>query len=400
MTVGLSGRGPLDGVVVADVTHVLAGPFATMMLAELGARVIKIERPGRGDDTRAFAPFLDGRSAYFATVNRGKESLALDLKDAGDRAIFDKLLDRADVLVENHRPGAMARLGYGWDAVHSRWPRLIQASVSGFGQTGPDSEKPSYDMIVQALGGVMSITGEAKGEPVRVGASVGDIVAGMFLTQGVLAALHDRHQTGLGRYVDVAMFDSQLAILEHAIAIYEATGRPPGRTGARHPSVSPFETYHAADDLFVIAAGNDKLFRALTDAIERPDLAKDPHFANNGARCKYADLLKRQLELTLLRHPVAHWLEVLEAAGVPAAPIYDISQAMAHPQAAARNMVVETRVGAGPEAPPLRVAGNPIKISGAPDPATRGPAPDLDGDRAAVLAWLAEGDTDVEAPAA
>lgn len=218
---------PLDGITILDLTHVLAGPFASHTLQDLGARVVKVERPGTGDDTRAFPPFVEGESAYFAALNAGKQSIALDLREGADRVIFDRLLARADVLIENFRPGAMARLGYGWTAVHALHPRLVYASVSGFGQTGPDTLKPAYDMVVQARGGVMSITGEAGGPPVRVGASIGDITAGMFLTQGILAALYEREKTGMGAMVDVAMLDSQLAIQEHSVAI--TTDRRPAR---------------------------------------------------------------------------------------------------------------------------------------------------------------------------
>ncbi|MGB3249610.1 MAG: CoA transferase, partial [Tabrizicola sp.] len=254
---------PLDGILILDLTHVLAGPFATQSLQDLGARVIKVERPGTGDDTRTFPPFLAGESAYFATLNAGKQSIALDLKAEGDRAIFDRLVARADVLVENYRPGVMARLGYGWEMLHALYPRLVYAAVSGFGQTGPDAGKPAYDMVVQARGGVMSITGETGGPPVRVGASIGDIVAGMYLAQGVLAALYQREKTGAGAFIDVAMLDSQLAIQEHALAIASATGVAPGPTGARHPTITPFATFRAADGFVVIAAGNDAMFGKL-----------------------------------------------------------------------------------------------------------------------------------------
>ena len=220
---------PLAGITIIDLTHVLAGPYASMILSDLGAKVIKVERPGLGDDTRSFPPFKNGDSAYFATINHGKESIALDLKDKADRAIFERILARADILLENYRPGVMERLGYGWEDLHARFPRLIYGAVSGFGHTGPDALKPAYDMVVQARGGVMSITGEKDREPVRVGASIGDIVAGMYLVQGVLAALLDLEKTGKGQKVDVAMLDSQLALLEHAIAITSVTGEPPRR---------------------------------------------------------------------------------------------------------------------------------------------------------------------------
>jgi CoA:oxalate CoA-transferase len=377
---------PLAPITVLDLTHVLAGPFASMTMAELGAHVIKVERPGSGDDTRSFPPFKSDKSAYFATLNRGKQSIALDLKAAEDRALFERLLARADVILENYRPGTMEKLGYGWDSLHARYPRLVYGAVSGFGHTGPDALRPAYDMVVQARGGVMSITGEKDREPVRVGASIGDIVAGMFMCQGVLAALYDRERTGLGRKVDVAMLDGQLAILEHAIAITSVTGTPPGPSGARHPSITPFETYHAADGLFVIAAGNDALFARLCDVLGLP-LADDPRFATNPARCDNARMLKRLIEAVTIDQPKAHWIERLETAGVPTGPIQDVAQAMRDPQILARNMVVDVLDTAGN--PAFTAAGNPIKISGMEDPATRGPAPDLDADRAAILEWLA-----------
>ena len=376
---------PLDRITVLDLTHVLAGPFAAMTMSDLGAHVIKVERPGSGDDTRAFPPFQEAKSAYFATLNHGKRSIALDLKVEADRAVFERLLARADVILENFRPGTMEKLGYGWEALHASYPHLIYGAVSGFGHTGPDALRPAYDMVVQARGGVMSITGEKDREPVRVGASIGDIVAGMFMLQGVLAALYDREKTGLGRKVDVAMLDGQLAILEHAVAITSVTGTPPGPTGARHPSITPFETFHASDGLFVIAAGNDALFGRLCEVLGLP-LADDPRFATNPARCENARLLKRLIEAVTLDQPKHHWIDLLEAAGVPTGPIQNVVDAMRDPQILARNMVVDVLDADGKAA--FKAAGNPIKISGMEDLGTRGPAPDLDGDRAAILDWL------------
>ncbi len=379
---------PLDGITVIDLTHVLAGPFCSMTLSDMGADVIKVERPGSGDDTRSFPPFKDGKSAYFAAINHGKKSIALDLKDDADRAIFDRLLGRADVLLENYRPGVMERLGYGWDTLHEAYPALIYGAVSGFGHTGPDARRPAYDMVVQARGGVMSITGEKGRDPVRVGASIGDIVAGMNLSQGILAALYDRTRTGKGRMIDVAMLDSQLGILEHAVAITSVTGTPPVPSGARHPSITPFETFHASDGLFVIAAGNDTLFEKLCITLNLP-LADDPRFATNPARCENARLLKRLIEAVTLDQTRAHWIAQLTAAGIPTGPIQDVAQAMADPQIVARNMVVDVVDRSG--RPLYKAAGNPIKISGTPDPATRRPAPDLDGNRGEILRWLENG---------
>lgn len=376
---------PLDTLVVLDLTHVLAGPFASMTLGDLGAKVIKVERPGAGDDTRAFPPFKNGESAYFAAINHGKQSIALDLKSDGDREIFERLLARADMVLENYRPGTMEKLGYGWEDLHARYPRLIYGAVSGFGHTGPEAGKPAYDMVVQARGGVMSITGEAGRDPVRVGASIGDIVAGMYLVQGLLAALIDREKTGQGRKIDIAMLDSQLAILEHAVAITTATGQPPAPTGARHPSITPFETFHAADGLFVIAAGNDALFTRLCEVLGLP-LVQDPRFATNGARCENARTLKRLIEAVTLDQPKAYWIERLEAAGVPTGPIQNVAEVLQDRQILARNMVVDVLDTSG--APAFVSAGNPIKISGIEDPATRGPAPALDADRTEILNWL------------
>jgi CoA:oxalate CoA-transferase len=376
---------PLSGITILDLTHVLAGPFCATTLADLGARVIKVERPGTGDDTRAFPPFVQGESGYFAALNAGKQSIALDLKSAPDRALFDRLVARADVLLENFRPGVMERLGYGWDALHARHPRLIYGAVSGFGHTGPDAGKPAYDMVVQARGGVMSITGEEGGPPVRVGASIGDIVAGMYLAQGVLAALYAREKTGFGAKVDIAMLDAQIAIQEHSLAITAATGNPPGPTGARHPTITPFSTYRAADGFFVIAAGNDALFARLCSALALP-LAADPRFATNAARCENVHLLKRLIEAVTLGHPAAHWIAVLEEAGVPTGRVQTMLEAMHDPQLLARNMVVP--VAPAPGGPAFTAAGNPIKMSTLSDLQSRGPAPRLDEDRAAILHWL------------
>ncbi len=376
---------PLENLIVLDLTHVLAGPFASLTLQDLGAQVIKMEKPGSGDDTRAFPPFKNGQSAYFATINHGKQSIALDLKDAADRAVFDDLLARADVILENYRPGTMEKLGYGWETLHKRHPALIYGAVSGFGHTGPEALKPAYDMVVQARGGVMSITGEQDRDPVRVGASIGDIVAGMYLVQGVLAALIDREKTGFGQKIDIAMLDAQLAILEHAVAITTATGTPPGPSGARHPSITPFETFHASDGLFVIAAGNDALFARLCAVLGLP-LDNDVRFATNAARCENARTLKRLIEAITLDAPKAHWIARLEEAGVPTGPIQNVAEALRDPQLLARNMVVDVLDAQGQ--PAFVAAGNPIKMSALADPATRGPAPALDGDRQAILDLL------------
>lgn len=367
--------GPFAGILVLDLTRVLAGPFCTMLLAELGARVIKVENPASGDDARAFDPFVEGKSAYFLSLNRGKESIALDLKDPADRDAFLKLARRADVLVENFRPGTMERLGLGYPALRAENPRLIYAAVSGFGQTGPWSHKPAYDMIVQAMGGLMSVTGPPDGPPTKAGTSIGDIAGGLFTLSGIASALYHRERTGQGMQVDVSMLDGQLAILESAVMRYAVTGQAPRSLGNRHPSITPFEPFAAADRPFVVAAGNDGLFGRLCDALGCPELIADPRFLTNRLRTQHAEALKGALEAVFSQHPAAYWVKVLEGAGVPCSLIHTVADAVEHPQVQARNMVV-TAGG-------LRMAGNPIKLSAFPDPPTRRPAPDLgaDGDR-------------------
>ncbi len=373
--------GLFSGLLVVDLTRVLAGPFCTMMLAELGARVIKVENPQGGDDSRRFEPFVEGKSAYFASLNRGKESIALDLKDADDRAVLRKLVGRADVLVENFRPGTLDRLGLGYESLRAINPGLIYAAVSGFGQTGPWSRKPAYDLIVQALGGLMSVTGPPGGPPTKAGTSIGDITGGLLLLSGIAAALYHREKTGTGRLVDVALLDGQLAILESAILRYAATGQVPGPLGNRHPSITPFETYAAADRPLVIAAGNNALFGRLCAALGRANLASDPRYASNSARTRHAEELKADLESVLRCQSAAHWIAVLDAAGVPCSLIQNVAEAVAHPQTQARNMVV--RAGA------LFMAGNPIKIEGCAEAPTRRPAPELNADGERIRRELA-----------
>src|SRR5262245_35108958 len=382
--------GPLSGITVLDLTRVLAGPYCTMVLADLGARVIKVESPEGGDDSRRYGPFVNGKSAYFMAMNRGKESIALDLKRPADRAIFERLLEQADVLVENFRPGAMERLGYGWEALHERHPRLIYAAASGFGHTGPYAPKPAYDMVVQAMGGIMSITGHPGGPPTRVGASIGDITAGLFTAIGIGAALHHRHAGGEGMKIDVAMLDCQVAIMETAISRYFLSNRSPQPLGARHPSIAPFAAFAAADGHIIIAAGTDALFGRLCAALGRPALARDARFLTNDLRAEHVDALGAALEVILKTRSSAEWLKVLEEARVPCGPINDIAAIANDPQVRARNMIVAIE---DPAAGPLKLAGNPIKLSAFPDPSSRPAAPALDGDRAEILRSITGGET-------
>ncbi|MFQ5954078.1 MAG: CaiB/BaiF CoA transferase family protein [Kiloniellales bacterium] len=381
----MTAAGPLDGVLVVDLTRVLAGPYCTMVLVDLGARVIKVEVPGRGDDARQYGPFVNGKSVYFMSLNRGKESIALDLKSDADRPVFERLLERADVLVENFRAGTMERLGYGWDSLHERYPRLVYAAASGFGHTGPYAGRPAYDIVAQGMGGIMSLTGEPGGPPLRVGTSVGDITAGLYAAIGIGAALTHRAQTGAGIKLDVAMLDCQVAILENAIARFFATGKSPGPQGARNPSIAPFEPYEAADGYMILAAGNDALFRRLAEVLGCPELADDPRFLTNTDRTANVAELKAALDQALKARPRAEWLELLDAAGIPCGPINNIEEVVNDRQIAARTMLVRTD---DPVAGERRMVGNPIKMSAFADPDTRSPAPELDQHRQQILREL------------
>src|SRR5947209_15578663 len=368
--------GPFSGVLIIDLTRVLAGPFCTMMLAELGARVIKVEHPQGGDDSRSFDPFVDGKSTYFASLNRSKESIVLDLKDGGDREVLLALVRRGDVLVENFRPGTMEHVGLGYEQLRALNPRLIYAAISGFGHTGPWSHRPAYDIIVQAMGGLMSVTGQPDGPPTKAGSSIADITGGLFTLAGIASALYHREKSGAGMKVDVSMLDGQIAILERPVARYTATGQAPERLGNRHPSITPFEPYDTANRPLIIAAGNDTLFARLCQALGRPELTADTRFVSNRDRNRHADELKSALEAVLRTAPAEHWLGILDAAGVPCSLINTVADAVEHPQVIARNMII-TASG-------LRMAGNPIKLSAFPDPPTREGAPELNADGAYI----------------
>jgi CoA:oxalate CoA-transferase len=377
--------GPLSGITIVDLSRILAGPYCTLLLAELGARVIKVEAPKTGDDARQYGPFVNGKSTYFASVNRGKESIALDLKSPGDREIFERLLDKADAVVENFRPGTMERLGYGWEQLHPRYPRLIYAAASGFGHSGPYSHYPSYDMVVQGLGGIMSITGHPGMPLTRIGTSIGDLAGGLYTTIALNAALLHRERTGEATKVDVALFDCQLALLENAIMRYTTTGEVPGPMGARHPSITPFEAFSTKDGNIIIAAGNDGLWLKLTKALGHPELAQNPSYETNPQRNQHQPQLKAELDAILSTATTVHWIGVLEAAGIPCGPVNNVEQAIAHPQTAARNMLIDVDDAT---TGPLKLAGNPMKLSAFDDPTTRSPAPDLDADRAKILREL------------
>ncbi len=387
----MKGSGPFTGILVVDLTRVLAGPYCAMMLGELGARIIKIEPPGKGDDSRHYGPYLTApsgkvKSGYFISVNRGKQSIALDLKSDADRKVFEALLSKADVLIENYRGGTMEKLGYGYDSLKDKYPKLIYAAVSGFGHTGPYAKRPAYDMIAQAMGGVMSLTGHPGGPPTRVGTSTGDITAALFATIGVVTALYDREKTGRGQKVDVAMLDSQVAVLENAISRYVATGEVPGKLGSRHPSIAPFAAFATKDGHIAIAAGNDDIWARVCRVLGHEELIADERFRTNPSRVEHVDAMTAEMEISLSAKTSREWLALLESAGVPCGPLNNVADVMADPQVLARNMIVESL---DPDMGPIRMQGNPIKLSAHEDAKTRGFAPELDGDREAILRELA-----------
>ena len=374
--------GPLKNLLVVDLTRVLVGPYCTMILSDLGARVIKVEAPEIGDDSRKFGPFIENYSAYFMSLNRGKESIALNLKNDDDKKIFEKILSKADILVENFKPGTLEKWGYGWKEVNKKYPKLIYASASGFGQTGPLKELPAYDMVVQGMGGLMSVTGHPNTEPTRVGTSIGDITAGLFTAIGINAALYDRQKTGKGTFIDVSMLDCQIAILENAIARYLAKNEIPEPMGSRHPSITPFEAFKTKDTYIIIAAGNDKLFKNLCDVLQIPEISTDERFSSNSSRSENVDQLKKIIEEKLSLKKTDEWIKEMEQLKIPCGPIFNIKQAVENPQVQERNMIISSfhkKIGE------FKSAGNPIKMSTYRDEKTRGDIPDLDEHREKII---------------
>ncbi len=352
--------GPLEGLKVVDLTRVLAGPFCTMLLSDLGAEVIKIERPGTGDDSRAFGPYQNGESAYFMSINRGKRSITLDLKTSEGKDIFLKLVKDADILVENFKPGVMKKLGLSYERLSEINPKLIYAASSGFGHTGPYSSRPAYDLIIQGMGGLMSITGQGEGQPTKVGSSIADILSGVFTTIGILAALNSRHKSGQGQMIDVAMLDCMVAILENAIARFTTTGVNPHPIGNRHPSIAPFTSVSTSDGSINIACGNDLIWKSLCKVIDKPELFEDERFKDNPSRCDHMSELLPILNETMSKNSTAHWLKELEENKVPAGPINKIGDVLSDPQVIAREMLVELT---HPVAGVIKVPGMPIKFS-------------------------------------
>jgi CoA:oxalate CoA-transferase len=363
----------LAGLRVLDLTRVLVGPYTTMILADLGAEVIKLEMPGQGDDARQFPPYINGESAYFMSLNRNKRSMTLNLKTEAGKALFLDLVQKVDVLVENFRPGTMERLGLGYDKLTKINPGLIYAAASGFGQTGPYSRQPAYDGVVQAMGGIMSITGQLGGEPTRVGTSIGDIAAGLFTAIGILAAIHHREKTGEGQMVDVAMLDCQVALLENAIARYTAAGEIPGPIGNRHPSITPFEPFDTSDGQLMVAVGNNRMWARFCDALGNPDLAANPRFTTNALRTANYEELRPVLADAMVQKSTAAWVSILEEYRVPNGPINSVDRVVADPQILAREMVLNVE---HPIAGSTKLPGIPIKMDKTPGE-VKEPAPIL-----------------------
>lgn len=350
---------PLQGIRVVDATHMLAGPYSTWLLAALGADVIKVERPGSGDYTRSIAPFAEGESIYFNSVNRNKRSVTLDLKHPEGKAVLRKLLESADVFVENNRAGVMERLGFGYDAVKDFNPGIVYASISGFGQDGPYKHLPSFDVVAQAMSGMMSITGEEFGPPARVGISLGDIGSGLFTTVGVLGALTARSRGGEGAFIDVSMLDCQLSMLENAVARFLQADEIPLRLGSRHALIAPFQAFPTADEPIAICVDTEEQWQRMCHAMNRSEWIADPLLADGPLRAKNHAHLEPLMKTCLHQFGRGHWLETLQAADVPCSPINSIPDALADPQVQYRGMVVEV-----PPASGRRYIKHPLNISG------------------------------------
>jgi CoA:oxalate CoA-transferase len=373
---------PLENIKVIDLSRVLAGPYGTMVLADLGADVLKIEMPKTGDDSRAFGPYVNNESAYFMSLNRNKKSLTLNLKKEEGKKILKDLLKDADVIVENYRPGTMEKLGLGYDVLKEINPKLIYAASSGFGHTGPYSKRPAYDGVIQAMGGIMSITGPKGGEPTRVGPSVADIFSGLFTAIGILAAVNERRETGKGTKVDVSMLDCQVGILENALARYFATGVAPKPAGNKHTSIVPFEPFNTSDGQIVIAAGNDNLWAKLCKAMGTEELIDDERFKTNPLRNKNYDALKPLIDEKIKEKTTEEWKKILLDAGVPSGPINNMEMLVKDEQVLARNMIQEVE---HPVAGKQHLPGIPIKMEGVSDK-IRFPAPVLGQHNEEVLA--------------
>lgn len=357
-------KGPLEGIKVVDVSRVLAGPFCTMILGDLGAEVIKVEAPGGSDETRGWGPpDAAGESAYYLCANRNKRGITLDLKKEEGKRIFFRLIREADVLVENFKAGTLARMGLAPERLQKINPRLVVAEITGFGQTGPLSSLPGYDYIIQALGGLMSITGSEESGPMKVGVAIVDVLAGLYTALGVLAALYERERSGEGQVVDTALLDVCVASLVNVASNYLVGGKVAKRLGNAHPNIVPYQSFRAADQEMVIAVGNDRQFAKLAEVLGMPELAEDRRFATNRNRLGHREELTETLQRVFENRPARDWMALLQEAGIPCAPIQSIDQVFDHPQVWAREMVVEM---SHPSAEKVRLVGSPLKLSRTP----------------------------------
>lgn len=353
--------GPLAGFTIVDLTRVLSGPYCTMVLSDLGARVIKVEQPGKGDDTRHWGPpFLGKESAYFLSINRNKESVTLDFKPKEGREVLERLIARADVFVENFRPGTIERAGFGWEAVHARHPRVVYASISGYGQTGPRRDEAGYDAVMQAEGGLMSVTGDPDRPGYRLGVAITDMVSGLYCAQGITAALLARERSGVGQRVDIGMLDTTAALLTYQAANWFANGKVPPRQGNRHATIAPYETFTTKDGDIVIAVGNDPTWKKFCPAIGLPELASDPRFTTNKDRMEHYEAMRPPIDAAFRTKTSAEWIAILNAAGVANGEVRNIGQMLSDEQLESREMIktlMHPTVGA------TRVIGAPIKLS-------------------------------------
>jgi crotonobetainyl-CoA:carnitine CoA-transferase CaiB-like acyl-CoA transferase len=366
---------PLDGIRVVDLSRILAGPYCSMLLSDFGADIVKIENPDKGDDTRSYGPpFLDGESVYFLSINRGKKSLTLNLKTPEASEILKKLIQRSDVLLENFRREFLPSIGFGYEDVAKLNPKIIYASVTGYGHTGPWAERPGYDLAVQGQSGIMSLTGDPNGSPYKTGTSLADITAGIYATLGILLALQARQRTGKGQKVDVSLLDGQVSFLTYQAGIYFGTGKSPTRKGNQHPSIVPYETFKASDRYFNLAIGNDRLWQQFCDLLGRPELKTNEKFATNPKRVQYHDELHPLLEKIFSQKTADEWLALLEEHALPCGPIFSVAEVLEHPQVRAREMVVERP---HPKLKSVKMTGVPVKLSGTPGEA--GDAPPLLG---------------------
>ena len=386
--------GPLAGLTIVDLTRVLSGPYCTMLLADMGARVIKIEQPGRGDDTRAWGPpFVGEESAYFLSINRNKESVTLDFKATEGRRILNQLISTADVVVENFRPGVMTRLGLDYATLSERYPRLVFCSISGFGQDGPRRDHAGYDAVIQAEGGLMSVTGDADGRAFRVGVAVTDMVAGLLAAQGIVLALFARERTARGQQVDISMLDGVISLLSYHASIYLTTGAESRRVGNRHATIAPYDTFPAADGELFLAVGNDDQFQRFCKAAELRKLLEDERFSTNPRRVANEAALKEIIEPVMRKRKRDEWIAALADAGVPCGAVRSVPEALSDPQVSARRMVeaVEHAVLGS-----MKVLGTPIKLSDT-SASVRSAPPTLGQHTDTVLAELGLSGADITA---